>query len=364
MLSIHFDEIALKGNNRGFFVKKLIESIRYLTNAREVEFLENRIIIKDEKLENTDKLDLLPGVAWYGDVEKFYNLEDIISWIKEKGMNFDIDVKRIDKSKPFTSLDIKNKLREFSKGNQKIVIEIFSDFWLLNYNIKKGIGGLPIGTAGQVINLFSGGVDSSVATIELMKRGAKVDLVHVYTTSSEAAINGKIGKFAAYISNFEDVNLFLLPSKYIYLAFIDSKTKYELQIFKHFLLLIAQEIAKKYNYLAISSGDSLSQVASQTLQNLFSINKGLSVPVFRPLITRNKSEIIDLAHKYRIYDISSESYKDFCSLVAKHPLTKSDPEKLMEEEKRIKLEDIIKNTLDEMEIYRYRKGNRELITSV
>jgi thiamine biosynthesis protein ThiI len=357
MFSVHFDEIALKGKNRGKFIRQLIDSIKYSLEVSKIKFAENRILIE----ENTDKLDrlsLLPGVAWYAEALELSTFEDIESWLEKQNRKFNIDVRRLDKSKPFTSLEIKRKLYKYVGGEERIVIEIFSNKWILNYNIKKGIGGLPVGSAGKIIHLFSGGVDSSTAIIELMKRGAQVDLLHVYATTIDSTLESKIDKIASYISELERLKLYLAPSKYLYQALLKNPTNYELQIFKHFLLLLAQRLAETYNYLAISTGDSLSQVASQTLSSIYVVNVGINYPVLRPLTSRNKAEIIELAKKYKLYELANEKYKDFCSLVSKHPITNPKLNNFLQEEEKLKLSDVLEKTLNEIKIFNYEKRKR------
>lgn len=364
VVTVHYDEIALKGKNRPFFQNKLLENIREKTGAVP-ELKDSRIVIRSADESVFDKLRLTPGVSWFGKgliIDRDENvlkdtLKDLVSVAQDNRLN--LDVKRVDKSFDKTSLKIKETLCralkiKLDKKAQKVRIDIMRDSFIINYAIERAIGGLPVGSAGKIISLFSGGIDSSVAPIELMKRGASVDLLHVYATAnSSAAIKGKISKLASLISRVGGVNLYLVPFHTFSIKAMDIDQRYELVMFKRFLLKLAQLISLRYGYKGICSGDSLSQVASQTLDNINSISAGIDTPVFRPLIGYNKDEIIQKAKRYGTYDASIEDYKDCCSLVSKNPATSARKEKVLEIEKVMGLDDIVEKSLNELEVKSY-----------
>ena len=364
VVTVHYDEIALKGKNRPFFQNKLLDNIREKTGAVP-ELKDSRVVIRSTDESVFDKLRLTPGVSWFGKgliIDRDENvlkdtLKDLVSVAQDNRLN--LDVKRVDKSFDKTSLKIKETLCrvlkiKLDKKAQKVRIDIMRDSFIINYAIERAIGGLPVGSAGKIISLFSGGIDSSVAPIELMKRGASVDLLHVYATAnSSAAIKGKISKLASLISRVGGVNLYLVPFHTFSIKAMDIDQRYELVMFKRFLLKLAQSISLRYGYKGICSGDSLSQVASQTLDNINSISAGIDTPVFRPLIGYNKDEIIQKAKRYGTYDASIEDYKDCCSLVSKNPATSARKEKVLEIEKVMGLDEIVEKSLNELEVKSY-----------
>ncbi|MCW1311264.1 MAG: hypothetical protein QXJ93_00260 [Candidatus Rehaiarchaeum fermentans] len=350
MISVHYGEIALKNRNRHLFVKDLLDSLLYVTGGHPKD-IGGRIILDEGDI---SFLSLVPGVSWYGDTFLFKEISEVEAFLLSKGKKFDIEVRRIDKSLPFTSLDVKKKLLYLTdKNGERARIEIFKDKILVTLNIKKGIGGLPINKNNKILHLFSGGVDSTLAAFQLMKRGANVDLLHVYAVSEDFALKGKIGKIAAFFSNIKPIRLYLAPFDYFYSKFLALDTKYEIVLFKHFLLLLADRFDE---YLAISNGDSLSQVSSQTLPNIRSVNYGITKPILRPLISFNKEEIIDLSKKLGFYDLTVENYKDCCSIISRNNTAKSNLNKLIELEEKINMKEIVDNTFSRTRMFIFEKG--------
>ncbi len=364
VITVHYDEIALKGKNRPVFQRKLIDNIVEKMGAK-TELRESRLIIHNADAEAYEKLRLTPGVSWYAKglvMERDYNkleevLKDLVSMSPERNLN--LDVKRADKGFEDTSLELKGRLCKnlrikLDKSARKVRVDIMHDLFIINYDIERGIGGLPVGTAGKVISLFSGGIDSAVAPIEIMKRGAKVDLLHVYALPShEAALNQKINRLASRIAEVGGLDLYLVPFHVFSMKTIDVDSRYELVLFKRFLLKLADSIARNYGYKAICSGDALSQVASQTLDNINAVSYGIDTPVLRPLIGYNKEEIILKAKRYGTYDISIEDYKDCCSITSRNPATSVKREKLEEIEKKVDMDAIVEKSIEKINVKTY-----------
>ncbi len=139
-----------------------------------------------------------------------------------------------------------------------------------------------------------------------------------------------------------------MPFHYFSVAALKIDKRYELVLFKRFLLRLAEEISSERGYLAIVTGDALSQVASQTIENINAISFGIRLPVFRPFIGYNKGEIIDKSIRYGFYDISIEDYKDCCSIVSNNPATKSNPGTIKKLENDIEIDKIIRDSLKEL----------------
>ena len=324
-----------------------------------MDAVESRLVLEDYSLEDINKLKLTPGVAW---VSEAYSIDrnendllELIDKIIGENKNVNIDVKRVDKRYEKTSLKLKEELAKnlklrFDKNGKKIRVEIMSDSFIVNYGIERSIGGLPVGSSGKLLSLFSGGIDSAIAPLEMIKRGAKVDLLHVYALNSpDFALQSKIKTIAEKLSGIESgLTLYLVPFHYFSVAALKIDKRYELVLFKRFLLRLAEEISKDRGYMAIITGDALSQVASQTIENINAISFGIQLPVFRPFIGYNKGEIIEQSIRYGFYDLSIEEYKDCCSIVSNNPATKSNPETIKKLENDMEMEKIIKDSIKEL----------------
>lgn len=358
LISIHYNEIALKGRNRSRFEGLLIKNI-YNRLGLKAEKLNGRLIVKSYEDKALDLLRLIPGIAWYGKSIKIQrDLDSLIDTLKgiDSIEKYNIDVRRIDKTFEYTSLQIKDLINKEirPRGNERMIIEVFKDFFLITKDINAGIGGLPVGSAGKVLSLFSGGIDSSIVPIELMKRGCTVDLLHVYNgPSADLIMTTKINEIASYLSKINPIKLYLIPFSVFSLKTMNAESDYDLVLFKRFLLKLGESLAYKFDYKAIATGDSLSQVASQTLANINAINHNIDIPILRPLITLNKQEIIDKAKRYGTYEMSIQKYKDCCSLVSKHPNTNANTDKLNEIEEKVNLNQIVKESIENMKIIRY-----------
>lgn len=359
ILTVHYNEIALKGKLRSKFESMLCDNILKSTGHKASK-LDSRLFLSDWDEKTRSSLKLTPGVSWFGDGLVFQrDFEALKTRLAELFSNMDktqinLDVKRIDKKFPETSLEIKEKLmKEFkirpNPGGKRVLIEIMPDSFIINTNIERGIGGVPIGSAGKVISLFSGGIDSAVVPFEMMKRGCNVDLLHVYALPTrEAVMKTKIIELATRISSVSKTKLFLVPFHFFGIKAMEIDSRYELVLFKRFLLKLAERLAKEYEYKGICTGDALSQVASQTLDNINAISYGLDLPIFRPLLTYNKEEIIDKAKAYGTYDTSIKEYKDCCSIVSKNPATAASRQKVEKLEMDMNLEKLVNDSLSEM----------------
>lgn len=364
-LSIHYGEIALKGKLRPKFEKLLRENIKYETGVLP-SIAENRLILDKADEETKNLLRTTPGVSWFGDaivLDREYDLliENLKTIVANSGRSINLDVKRIDKKFGSTSLELKEKIAKaldirFDPDGYRLRVEIMPKNYIINYSIQRGMGGMPVGSAGKIISLFSGGIDSAVAPFEMMKRGCIVDLLHVYSVAdSEEVLNSKISDIAKKLSYIAPVRLYMVPFHFFSVDMAGANPRYELVLFKRFLIKLAEEISYRYGYKAIANGDSLSQVASQTLDNINSISYGINLPVFRPLLSYNKEEIIDLAKKYGTYELSLQKYKDCCSLVAKNPLTTASMEKVKEFEERLDLASVVNQSVSKMSVRLFSK---------
>jgi len=364
MLLVRYAEIGLKGKNRAKFENKLIQNIKEKIGDVKIEKELCSILIDTD----SSKIPLLKevfGIAWIADVKVCpRDLEELKSKVLEliKSKNpktFKITTNRADKSFPMNSVEISREIgKSCESQNYKVdlknyELEIFIDVLknrALIYTEKiQGPGGLPVGVSGKVLCLLSGGIDSPVAAWLIAKRGAKVDFLHFYSVRNKEELEqSKIPKIVAQLEKYLGKStLWLIPIWDFQLATLNLE-QYELQLFRRFMLKVAERLAKEKGYDAIVLGDSLAQVASQTISNLTVVEKWLDVTIFRPLIGFDKKETIELAKRIGTYELSIQPYKDCCALIAKKPKTSISFEKLQELEKEYKLDDIINSSLEKL----------------
>jgi len=243
---------------------------------------------------------------------------------------------------------------DLSSPDKEIFIEVKEGKTYIFDEVIRGLGGMPVGSSGSVLSLISGGIDSPVACWMMMKRGCRVNFVHFHSfplvskksyfkTKTLCRILSKYqGRAKIYFVPFAPIQTWLKTNIF---------NKYLVIFYRRLMLKIAQEIAKKQNIKVLTTGESLAQVASQTLDNLAVIGQAVKIPVLRPLIGFDKEEIVGLAKEIGTYETSIEYQEDCCSLfVPRHPATKASLEKILEEEKKIPLENMIKEALDKTEI--------------
>ena len=378
-LLIHYHEISLKGRNRPFFERALLKNIKMSVPESAItraDILFGRIVVglkgeADEKLIK-ESVRRVFGVANFSfafalpsDFDKL--AEQAPAILKDKNFKtFRVTAKRADKNYLLTSQEVNEKLgalivRKLGKKvdlenpDLNCFVEIVSDSAFLYFEKEKGPGGLPVGTAGKVLSLLSSGFDSPVASWQLMRRGCRVDFIHFHSypqTSKESQEN--VWEIVKVLNQYQfSSKLFLIP-------FLDIQKKISAKsedasqrvvLYRRFMMRIAEQIAKKEGYGALVTGDSLGQVASQTLENIGVISQAAQVPIFRPLIGTNKEDIIDTARQIGTYEISSRPYDDCCSLfLPEHPETRAKLEVILEIENKLDDDKLISEAVGGMEV--------------
>ena len=326
-------EFSIK-NLRGRFVietdekEKAFETIRNVFGINQIE-----IAIKEE-------FDDLDTILDHG--EKLFR-------DRVKGKKFAVRVKRTG-THPFSSMDVERALGgrlyplsdgvDLTNPEVKIELEIVDKTVFYILEKIKGPGGLPVGIEGKILLLFSGGFDSSVAFYRLLKRGLEVDLVS-FIFGGEEQIK-KIFEIVRIIGNKYahgyDPMLYMVD---FYPVIMDIrknvKESYRNLILKRQMLRAGEELAKEKGIIAIATGDSIGQVASQTLDNLVVSDYAVDIPILRPLVAHDKQEIVDLARKIGIYSIVA-SMKEYCQITPRHPVTRATIDGVERQEKRIDLE--------------------------
>ncbi|MBQ7432935.1 MAG: tRNA 4-thiouridine(8) synthase ThiI [Lachnospiraceae bacterium] len=353
---IKYAEIGIKGKNRYIFEDALIRQIELHLERVEGDFTVTKAYgrIYVNALSEYDYEELIAelqkvfGIVWICPVlqlpdEGFSVLaEKIVAYMGEvhpdRHVTFKVDARRARKNYPLTSQDINIQLGEVlldaypelkvdvHKPQLTLRVEVRDQF-INVYSIQiPGPGGMPLGTAGRATLLLSGGIDSPVAGYMIAKRGVTIDAVYFHAppyTSERARkkveeLASLVAKYAGpiqlHIVNFTDIQL------YIY-----EKCPHEQLtiIMRRYMMRIAESIAKKNGSMALITGESIGQVASQTIQSLNATNEVCTLPVFRPVIAFDKQEIVTLAEQIHTYETSIQPYEDCCTIfVAKHPVTK------------------------------------------
>jgi len=371
--NIHVGEIALKGRNRHIFEQRLIDNIGSAAGCRKIEKASGRFILHPGKTPAAGiEAGLLKtfGIEWFSESLRLGNEpEDILDAIvknagglKKKSMK--LETTRAYKQYPLTSVELNRKIGmllekkgfnvDLENPEARIYLEILKDSAIVSFGKTRGLGGLPVGSSGRVLSMLSGGIDSPVASWLAMKRGCSVDFLHVHAfPTNEKAKKSKIMKMAEKLKEYSPpkIRLFLVPYGSFYEKSFGMKSRSELVLFRRFIFRLANRIAEKEGHLGFVTGDSIGQVASQTLENLLATTAASDYPVYRPLVGHDKQEIVDLAKKIGTYDISIQEYRDCCSLVAeKHPATRAKLPAVKNEEEKIGIGEIVEKTIKGMEV--------------
>jgi len=366
VVNIHLGELTLKGKNRAVFEKRLIDNIKAVLPKSKIKKLRGRILLYSENPDNAiDCLKNIFGISWFSkSAEVSKNIGRISSTIGRSIGNeaVKIETRRADKKFPKTSIEISQEVAEnlYEKGKNPVVknyekmilVEILKDKAVVTLDRIKGLGGLPYGSSGKVLNLLSGGIDSPVAAWLMMRRGCSMEFFHVHPFTNKKIKKTKIYELVERLSEFspKPLKLHVAPYNEFYKKIDYITPSDRMIVFRRFIFRLGNKIARRNRAKALVTGDSLGQVASQTLSNLDAVGSVSSIPVFRPLIGMDKQEIIDIGRKIGTYDIAVKPYKDCCALVAeKHPSIKPEIDRITEIEKEIKIEKIIEKTLERTE---------------
>lgn len=374
ILLIKYGELALKGDNRSFFENKLIKNIKHaLSDFKEVkvEKTHGRIYVEcdgdiEEVIERLKKVFGIIGITKAKRTD--LKLEDIyqaaIELMKEHtGKTFKVETKRPNKSFPYNSMEVSRRVgAAVLKNIKNLKVDVHNPDVLLNVEIREmafvyagvieGIGGLPLGTNGKATVLLSGGIDSPVAAWMMMKRGVEVEAVYFHSPpyTSERA-KDKVVDLCKVLSQYgQRIKLHVVHFTDLQLEIYEKcPPKFTTIIMRRMMMKIAEKIAQKNGSMALITGESLGQVASQTIESLYVTNASVSMPIFRPLIGMDKTEIIDLAQKISTFEISIRPYEDCCTIfVPKHPATKPKLDKVIEAEEKMEYQKYIDNFEEEV----------------
>ena len=384
-----YGEIALKGDNRNTFEDMLVKNIkRRLKKIGKFEYFRRQSTIYIEPLEDADieaALESLKNVFGIGAIQRCAVFEkdfDIVAanvgeYLKpalENAKTFKVEAKRSDKSFPLKSPDIQQKLGDVVLDNfphlgvdvhnpeVTVRLEIRDNGAYLSAQRIIGAGGMPVGSSGKALLMLSGGIDSPVAGYMMAKRGLVVDCIHYVSppyTSDRARL--KVEKLCEEMTEFcGNIIFYCVPFTEIQEAIRDNcPEEYFTVIMRRLMVKIANRVCKRDKYGAIITGESLAQVASQTLSALGCTNAAAEFPVFRPVIGMDKIEITEISRKIGTYETSILPYEDCCTVFSpKHPRTKPSLDEIIAAESSFDFDKMIDEAVEKTEVKRFRYGEK------
>lgn len=374
---IRYGELSTKGKNRKDFITRLFHNVKYaLRDYPNLTYQKthDRIYIKltdEDTDEISAKLQRVFGISSFSFTEKVEsNIEEIKKTClriasESNKKTFKMMAKRHDKSFPMISDEINRACAGEILHNTDLTVDVHNPELLIRVEVHekytyitsdkiKGAGGYPAGINGKVLLLLSGGIDSPVAAYELMKRGLFVEAIHFASPpyTSEAARNKVLklaemmseyqGSMRVHVINFTDIQLNIYKT---------AGDPYAVTIMRRMMYRLAERVAKASHCLAIGTGESVGQVASQTLESIAVINETITMPVLRPLVCFDKVEIIDLARHIGTYETSILPFEDCCTIFEpKNPVTHPTSEKSVHYETMFDYETLLNEAIEKQEV--------------
>ncbi|MDU6480668.1 MAG: tRNA uracil 4-sulfurtransferase ThiI [Paeniclostridium sordellii] len=381
---VKYGEIGVKGKNRYIFENKLIKNIKSMLSPlgkfnvyKEYgriyvdlgEFAEEYEEVLEEIKKVFGVVGVCPGIRAEKDYDKLKELalKLLDEKIEEGSKSFKVTSRRGDKSLPLTSQEMSKDIAGFLVFNVKdrikvdvknpettIHCEYRQNHVMVYSDTVPGYGGLPVGTNGRAMSLLSGGIDSPVASWMVAKRGVEIEAIHFhsYPFTSEKS-QEKVRDLAQILAKYcGKVRLHKVNILEIQKAIGVSCKEEEMTIIsRRFMMKIAQRVGEMRFCDALVTGESIGQVASQTIQGLTCTNAAITLPVFRPLIAMDKSEIIDIAQKIGTFETSVIPEEDCCTVFSpKSPVTKPKLDRIERSESALDVEKLIKDAIDNMEV--------------
>ena len=365
---IKYAEIGVKGKNRYLFEDALVQQIKYALKRCEGEFkvrkTQGRIYVDavtefdfDETVDNLKTVCGISGICpvVYVEDEGFEKLgQDIVNYIDkvypDKNKTFKVNARRARKNYPLDSMELNCEVGAvILKAFPEMTVDVHNPDIMLYLEIREkiyiyseiipGPGGMPVGTNGKAMLLLSGGIDSPVAGYMISKRGVKIDAVYFHAPpyTSERA-KQKVVDLARLVSRYSGpIYLHVINFTDIQLAIYEKCPHDELTIImRRYMMKIAEHIAKETECLGLITGESIGQVASQTMHSLYATNEVCTMPVYRPCIGLDKQEIVEISEKINTYETSIQPFEDCCTIfVAKHPVTKPNLEIIKRHEENL-----------------------------
>lgn len=405
VIVVHYHELWLKGGNRRFFLSKLHMALKRSLEGLPLQRISrpgDRLVVEfgdgASLPEAVSRIERVLGVAFYAVARTVPRggPDDLAAigraaWEEIRGEAFEtfaVRAKRSDKSFPQSSVDIDKAVGKYlveclrAEGRAARVklkdpdltcrIEIPPGKSMLVYARKlPGAGGLPANTAGRMTCLLSGGFDSAVAAHKMMKRGAHLNFVHFWgggARPGESSVHVARELVKKLVPWQLSARLYLIPFEPIQRQIVAAAPEeYRILLYRRMMLRIAERIARHSHSLGLVTGDSLAQVASQTLHNMAAVGEAARMPLYRPLVGEDKLEILDYARKIGTHDISAEPFHDCCPIfLPRNPALHASATELSKAESALDIEALVRQGLTTMAIerYRYASGRVEKIESL
>lgn len=375
VILIKYGELTTKKANRNLFIKTLYDNILEKLKDYQVKITKDRVRMFIETTDNIDEIvNILSNIPGIHGIVIAYKVDTNTEEIKAKTLDivktinfktFKVETKRSNKNFPIPSMEFNNIIGGLLLKNiPNIKVDVHNPDYLLKIEIRdkytyiyskeiNGLGGYPIGVAGKGLLMLSGGIDSPVAGYLAMKRGIKLECIYFESpphTSIQA--KNKVKKLVAKLNNYQsNITLHVINFTKIQEAIYQNiNPNYMITIMRRMMYRISTKVAEKNNCLAIINGESVGQVASQTLTSMQVINNVTSYPIIRPLACYDKLDIIDISKKIDTYETSILPYEDCCTIfLPKHPVINPSLDKAIEYEKNIDYEELIEEAINNME---------------
>ncbi|MBN6836687.1 tRNA uracil 4-sulfurtransferase ThiI [Staphylococcus epidermidis] len=378
-LLVRYGELTLKGTNRKMFVNQLKDNVKraliplsgyHVKEKRDRMYIElspeadiNEIIQRLSKVYGIKSIS--PVIKIDKNEEKINQSAIQLSHDFEKGSTFKVDVKRVDKSFRLDTYELQRQvggaiLKEnnnitvnVKNPDYEIKIEVRMDAIYIYEKVIAGAGGLPVGTGGKTLLMLSGGIDSPVAGIEVMKRGVTVEAIHFHSPpfTSEKAKDKVIELTRILAERVGPIKLHLVPFTEIQKQINKVvHPRYTMTSTRRMMMRISDKVVHQINANAIVNGENLGQVASQTLKSMYAINHVTATPVLRPLLTLDKEDIIKKAKELGTFETSIQPYEDCCTIFTpKNPVTEPDFDKVIKYESVFNFDEMIENAVENIE---------------
>ena len=378
-LLVRYGELTLKGTNRKMFVNQLKDNVKraliplsgyHVKGKRDRMYIElspeadiNEIIQRLSKVYGIKSIS--PVIKIDKNEEKINQSAIQLSQDFEKGSTFKVDVKRVDKSFRLDTYELQRQvggaiLKEnnnitvnVKNPDYEIKIEVRMDAIYIYEKVIAGAGGLPVGTGGKTLLMLSGGIDSPVAGIEVMKRGVTVEAIHFHSPpfTSEKAKDKVIELTRILAERVGPIKLHLVPFTEIQKQINKVvHPRYTMTSTRRMMMRISDKVVHQINANAIVNGENLGQVASQTLKSMYAINHVTATPVLRPLLTLDKEDIIKKAKELGTFETSIQPYEDCCTIFTpKNPVTEPDFDKVIKYESVFNFDEMIENAVENIE---------------
>ncbi len=377
----HYGEIGTKGKNRRQFERKLKDNMKAGLKATcpgsyvEIRTVRGRIVIELSKI-GRESLDSMKevlrntfGLVYFAPATRMEQKKEILEAAALElvktlpGESFRITTRRSDPNIPLSTQKMNEEIgaavvEKFGKKvnltqpDVNCHIDLVEDSAFVYAHRIDGFGGLPVGMGGKVLSMISGGIDSPVATWQMMKRGAFINYLHFHSVpyTSDASIKKVLDVIKVFQKHQLRATLFLAELAPIQEEVIEKcHEKYRIILYRRFMFRIAEALAKREGAHAVITGESLGQVASQTIENMETIEAVTSMPILRPLVGMDKQEIVNKSKEIGTYDISILPDEDCCAYFQpKQPATKATVEQLQKAEENLDVEALVEGALDSL----------------